>query len=253
MTKILMPIPSTDFDPTETGVPWKILTQNKIQVAFATPNGLAGTADPIMSTGKRLGIWKPILQADKNGRQAFTEMNQSQEFQNPKRWDAIDISEFDGIILAGGHAPGMKEYLESTTIQKLIVDFFERKKLVAAICHGTVVTARSHLPSGKSVLFGKKTTALLRTQELTAWAMTYPWLKDYYRTYPETVQSEVERSLAQAADFISGPTPIRRDSPDDLNPGFCVQDDNYISARWPGDAHQFGVCIVEYFKNLKSN
>ena len=102
--------------------------------------------------------------------------------------------------------------------------------------------------NGKSVLFGRKTTALLQTQELLAWSLTCLWLKDYYRTYPMTVEAEVKLCLASVNDFLSGPTPLFRDSPQKLQHGFVVKDRNYISSRWPGDAHQFA---SEYLKLLQ--
>jgi len=59
----------------------------------------------------------------------------------------------------------------------------------------------------------------------------------------------VTRALARADDFVDVPAdaPQRfrktsglfRDSPDDARPAFVVRDGNYVSARWPGDAHTF--------------
>ena len=37
MKKILIPIPANDFDPTEAAIPWKILSENGINITFATP------------------------------------------------------------------------------------------------------------------------------------------------------------------------------------------------------------------------
>jgi protease I len=76
--------------------------------------------------------------------------------------------------------------------------------------------------------------------ELTAWSLTCAWLGDYYRTYPTTVEDEVTQALAAAGDFVRGPLSSSRDAPGNLAVGFTVRDDNYLSARWPGDAHRFG-------------
>ena len=131
--------------------------------------------------------------------------------------------------------------LEAAELQKLTATFFTKKKPVGAICHGVVLAARSKRKDGKSVLYGKKTTALLKKQEMTAYNLTRVWLGTYYRTYPETtVQDEVTAALASAADFHSGPTPgVTRDAPDKMKRGFTVTDGNYVSARWPGDAYNF--------------
>ena len=75
--------------------------------------------------------------------------------------------------------------------------------------------------------------------ELTAWTLTRLYLGDYFRTYPETVEDEVRASLSAPEDFIRGPISTFRDSPVHLNIGFTVRDGNYLSARWPGDAHRF--------------
>lgn len=54
MAHILFPLPSRDFDPTEVGVTWRVLTAAGHGVSFATPDGKAGAADPIMITGRGL-------------------------------------------------------------------------------------------------------------------------------------------------------------------------------------------------------
>ncbi len=42
----------------------------------------------------------------------------------------------------------------------------------------------------------------------------------------------------------SGPLPLKRDSLEHPEHGFCVRDGNYLSARWPGDAHRFALELV---------
>ncbi|HLY26361.1 MAG TPA: hypothetical protein VKQ72_08475, partial [Aggregatilineales bacterium] len=94
-------------------------------------------------------------------------------------------------------------------------------------------------------LFGKKTTALLKTMELGAWIMTRTWMGSYYRTYPQTVEDEVIGALAAPGDFLRGPLGMARDSLQHLEAGFTVLDGNYLSARWPGDAHRFGTAFAK--------
>jgi protease I len=133
----------------------------------------------------------------------------------------------------------MKPYLESRALQALVAATFEQGKPVGAICHGVVLAARARNADGRSVLHGRRTTALTRQMELTAWALTALWLGRYYRTYTITVQDEVSAALASRDDFIAGPVSTRRDAPANLDAGFTVRDGNYLSARWPGDAHRF--------------
>lgn len=239
MATILMPIPDAGFDPTETGVPWRTLRQRGHHIVFATPNGNIGQADPRIVTGEGLGIFAPVMRADHNGRSAYREMSQSNEYRHPISYCDVQPDRFDGLILPGGHAQGMREFLESSRFQSIVAQFFARNQPVGAICHGVLLAARSYRMDGKSVLYGKKTTALTKFMELTAWALTCLYLGDYYRTYSTTVEDEVRAVLAAQKDFIRGPIPAIRDSPDNLKAGFTVRDGNYLSARWPGDAHRF--------------
>ncbi|MBS0448562.1 MAG: DJ-1/PfpI family protein [Proteobacteria bacterium] len=243
MATILIPIPSTDFDPTETAVPWRVLVDRGHMVRFATPDACPGRADERMLTGRGLGPLKRVLMADVNARKAYAAMIQDSEFTSPLTWEQAGATAYDALLLPGGHAPGMRPYLESKPLQELIVASFDRRALVAAICHGVLLAARARRADGKSVLWGRRTTALLHRMELTAWALTRLWLGDYYRTYPVSVQQEVTSLLADPADFNVGPSGHRRDSLDQLDAGFVLRDDNYLSARWPGDAHRFAVEI----------
>lgn len=235
----MIPIPSTHFDPTEVAIPWKILSDNNINIVFASPDGQKATCDQLMLTGARLGILAGLLKADLNAQDAYSEMEKSSEFSHPLKWSDLADQDYDGLILPGGHDKGMRAYLESHILQNVVAKYFEQKKPVGAICHGVVLAARSKMANGKSVLFGRKTTSLLASQEYLAWILTCIWLKDYYRTYPQTVEAEVKSALASSSDFIQGPMPILRDSNSKLSRGFIVQDQNYLSARWPGDAHCF--------------
>jgi putative intracellular protease/amidase len=58
MSRVLIPLPACGFDPTEAGVAWKVLSERGHEVVFATPDGKPASADPIMVTGKGLGLLK---------------------------------------------------------------------------------------------------------------------------------------------------------------------------------------------------
>ncbi len=242
--RVLLPIPNADFDPTEAAVPWKTLTEAGIDVVVATPDGHSAAADSIVLEGTQLGPLRFLLRADANGRRAYEEFA-SAVCSSPKSYEDIDPNDFDALVLPGGHAPKMRDYLESETLRAIISHFFASDKLVAAICHGVVAAARAKRPDGESVLFGKTSTALTEDMELFAWKLTRRKLGDYYRTYPQTVQDEVTEALGDAGVFLAGPRPFLRDTPKKLGRGFIVTDGNYISARYPGDVHRFSQAIVQ--------
>ena len=239
MSRVLIPLPSSDFDPTEAAVPWRELTRRGHEVRFATPDGTAARADPRMLRGHGLGPWRHFLRADSNGRAAHDAMVASPEFTHPSSYEQVSAEDLDALLLPGGHAPGMRVYLESSRLQELVSAAFARQMPVGAICHGVVLASRARGADGRSVLYGRRTTALTRSLELSAWALTALWLGDYYRTYPITVQEEVTKALAHPDNFQVGPLAMRRDAPGHLERGFAVRDGTYLSARWPGDAHRF--------------
>lgn len=236
-----MPLPAFDFDPSEAAITWQVLKDNGVDVIFATPDGAPAMADPRMLYGTGLAVWRRILMARRDAVDACLSMYADPNFKKPIAYRKVSDKGFDGLVLPGGHAQGMRIYLEAPELQKVTSAFFAKKKPVAAICHGVVLAARSKRKDGKSVLYGRKTTALLKKQELAAYSLTRLWLGTYYRTYPQTtVQDEVTAALASAKDFLTGPVPdIRRDSAENRKPGFTVVDGNYISARWPGDVYSF--------------
>jgi putative intracellular protease/amidase len=203
------------------------------------------------------------LRANKDARNAYRDMLCSPEFQNPSNWAEATLDGIDALLLPGGHrARGMRSYIDSETLHRIVVDAFARDLKVAAICHGVLLAARSVDPAtGHSVLYGRRTTALTWALERTAWRLgriTRFWDRDYYRTYREeagqpsgymSVQSEVTRALQNSSDFcdVERGSPhwrtktsgMARDSVTDSRPAFVVDDGSYVSARWPGDTHTF--------------
>ena len=186
MSTVLIPIPDRDFDPTEVAVSWRVVTRSGHRVIFATESGTPGVADDIMVTGRGLDFWSALpvlgaipliglmLRANKDGRDAYQDMLRSAEYQHPISWSQATLDGIDALLLPGGHrARGMRSYIDSAILQRLVVDAFARGVMVAAICHGVLLAARSVDPAtGRSVLYGRRTTALTWALERTAWRLT---------------------------------------------------------------------------------
>jgi putative intracellular protease/amidase len=285
---VIIAIPNRDFEPSEVAVSWKALKEAGHAVSFTTPDGNRGYADDLMLTGQGLDLWGSIpilkavklvggvLRADRAARDAYAELERDPAFLAPVRYDMVQAGAYGALVLPGGHrAGGMRPYLESPQLAAFVAEFFDAGKPVAAICHGVVAAARARSKTtGRSVLFGRKTTSLTWRQERLAWTINRVvrfWDPNYYRTYVESkgdppgyrsVEAEVTRALEKPEDYRDVPLDApdyrrktggrHRDTPTDARPAFVVRDGNYVSARWPGDVHTFAKTFVDVLAERKA-
>ena len=237
MATVLVPLPDRDFDVTEVAVPWRLLTRAGHRVVFATEEGgAAPAADPLLLTGVLFGR----LGAAPEPKAFYAELTRAPELVAPISWRRLDPAAYDALLLPGGHAPGMRQYLGSDELQRQVAAFWSLGRPVAAICHGVLVLARSRDPrTGRSVLAGVHTTCLPKYMERSAYLLTFWKLGRYYRTYPAYVEDEVRAALDDPdAQLVRGPRVLsRRGTDGDDGPALVVEDGRYLSARWPGDAY----------------
>jgi putative intracellular protease/amidase len=241
--RILIPLPDKDFDVTEVSVPWRVLTDAGHTITFATERGgTAPEADPLLLCGVIpgwLGMFRR-LGADPQARRFYRQLIQAPTFRTPIAWADIEPDAYDGLILPGGHAPGMRQYLEGATLRQKVAQFWSLDRPVGAICHGVIVLVRTLEPStGRSLIASRRTTCLPGYLERSAYYLTAWRLGRYYRTYPAYVEDEVKAALDDPGQFERGPWTLRRGTADNDGPAFVVRDGRYLSARWPGDAYLF--------------
>ncbi len=243
MARVLVPVPDRDFDPTEAAVPWKLLRNAGHDVVFATERGAVPACDPLLVKGVMFGE----LGAKPEPKSFYAEMVASKELRTPITWQSIDPGAYDALLLPGGHAQGMKQYLASELLQSKVATFASSGKPLAAICHGVLVLARAKDPkTGKSVLHGRRTTCLPKYMEKVAYYLTAWKLGRYYRTYDAYVEDEVKSALEDPSHFQRGPlTLIKHGVAESDAAAFVVEDGSYVSARWPGDAYLLGKKLVE--------
>jgi putative intracellular protease/amidase len=124
VARVLFLLPARDFDPSEAAVSWRVLADAGHAVGFATSDGQPAVADDIMVTGRGLDLWSGIpvlrnwpligllLRANRDARDAYAGMIEDPNYVAPQRWDAVDASAFDALLLPGGYrARGMRDYL----------------------------------------------------------------------------------------------------------------------------------------------
>jgi putative intracellular protease/amidase len=110
VTRVLFPLPDRDFDTTEVAVPWHVLRSAGVEVVFATEAGTVAVTDPLVRHGVLFGQ----LGAAADALRLYDRMEVDPAFLAPRRWSDLDVADFDGLWLSGGHAKGMRQYLAST-------------------------------------------------------------------------------------------------------------------------------------------
>jgi len=248
--QIIAPLPDRDFDVTESAVTWKILTQGGVKVHFCTENGHVANCDPLLINGLPFG-----LGAEEYAIRLYEEMAACQEFQNPFKWEEVDFMSYHGVLLVGGHAQGMKQYLESKVLQEKLAEYFPEtlaggRKVLGAICHGTVLLSRVIDPlTGIPVLSNRKTTTLPFYLERAGYFLTFWKLGMYFRTYEKYVEDEVRECLSNPENLLLGPCNWFGDRKSPEKAFVCV-DENYVSARWPGDTPIFAKTFLEILNKV---
>lgn len=230
--QICIPLPNRDFDLTEVAIPWMHFVKQGFHVTFSTKQGIPGVTDPLLISGVIFGQ----LGAKPDAIEAYRKLEKDPHFLNPITYDQIDASQYNALVLPGGHAKGMRPYLENEVLQRKVLDFVRLDKIIGAICHGPIVLARTIDPAtGKSVIYNKRITALPKILERTAYYLTFWKQGKYYRTYPAYVQDEVISQLKEKHQFTQGHSQIKP---------FVVEDGKLITARWPLDAHLFAETLI---------
>lgn len=236
MTKIphvLIPLPDRDFDPTESATPWRVCVERGWKATFATENAAIPEADPRLL----MGFLRGPLGAGPMGLADYKRMIHAPAYRKPICYADIDVDQYDALLLTGGHAPGMRQFLESRVLQEKVVQFFKKGRGVGAICHGLLVLSRAVDPdTGKSVLYDYKITSLTKLLEITGYCSTFWLLGRRFRTYDTYVADEVKAALRDRGQYSSGLIPFPH----------VVVDRNLVTSRyWLFDALPYSLRFAE--------
>ncbi|MEQ1687211.1 MAG: type 1 glutamine amidotransferase domain-containing protein [Sphingopyxis sp.] len=236
MAKTLILLPQTDFDPTEVAVPWAALVEAGHDVVFASETGQAAACDAVTLSGEGLPWAARSMIARPDNAALYERMIASDAFKCPIRWTDAAMADYAAVLFPGGHANGMRPYCESAEVHRIAREAFAGGKIVAAICHGVLPLARATAADGTPLLCGRKTTSLTARMEKLSIFLTKNAMGDHYQTYPLTVEAEARAALGPSGDYQAGPLFPRYATAARRTIGFVVEDGQYISARWPGDA-----------------
>lgn len=229
---ILLPLPDYDFDPTEASIPWSVCHSKGWKVTISTEHGAAAQPD----FNKLKGLLPGILTAGPRAQEAYRLMSQDASYQRPIPYSEIDPEHYHAILLPGGDAPRMRQYLESELLRSKVLLFYKLGKIIGAICHGTLVLARTVDPqTGQSIIYGHKITTVPKGLDKTAYLLDSWFTKRGYIMYSSCVEDEVRGCLKDPADLTFGPgifTP------------YVVSDGLLVTSRTYIDAEKFSDCFA---------
>jgi len=77
---------------------------------------------------------------------------------------AIDASKFDAVVVAGGQGP-MFTFEKADSLQKKFIEFYEKGKITAALCHGVAILRYARLSNGELLAKGKTVTGFANVEE----------------------------------------------------------------------------------------
>lgn len=131
----------------------------------------------------------------------------------------IDVDRFDAIVVAGGQAP-MFTFGAAVELQHKFVQFYERRKIAAALCHGVAILKYAKLSSGEYLAAGKTVTGFANSEEDFAdeavW--NYGMLPRDTHIMPWRIEDEMK---AIGANFVQA----------GMWRGFAVRDGNLITGQ----------------------
>ncbi len=140
--------------------PYNVLTEAGYEVEVFSPNGGKcegdGMSDPRDASG--------YSASDLISMGFINTPKLADLINNTAKASDIDAAKFDAIIVAGGQAP-MFNFETATGLHKKFVEFYEKGKIVCALCHGVAILKYAKLSNGEYLAKGKTVTGFANVEE----------------------------------------------------------------------------------------
>jgi len=146
---------------------------------------------------------------------------------------AIDASKFDAVVVAGGQAP-MFTFGKADSLQKKFIEFYEKGKIAAALCHGVAILRYARLSNGELLAKGKTVTGFANVEEDFAdnavWSMNL--LSRDKHVMPWRIEDELKKL---GANYIQA----------GLWRGFALRDGNLVTGQQNFSGAETAAVIVD--------
>ncbi len=84
--------------------------------------------------------------------------------ENTRPVSAINVANYDAVFLTGGQSP-MYTFIDNEPLHRLVVEFYEKEKVVGIVCHATCILLKAQTSDGKLLVDGKTWTGFADSEE----------------------------------------------------------------------------------------
>ncbi|PPL04336.1 Putative intracellular protease/amidase [Parapedobacter indicus] len=134
--------------------PYYELLDQGYEITLASPQGGQPPIDPISKLTENLTASNRRFNDDPAAQTAFG---------TTRKLDAVNPEEYDALFLPGGHGP-LWDLANDETCARIILDFYNSGKPVAAVCHGPAALIKA-VELQPELLNGKRVTAFSNAEE----------------------------------------------------------------------------------------
>lgn len=145
----------TGFWIEEFAAPYYILKDKGVEITLASPKGGQAPIDPKSN--------EPDFQTPATVR--FNEDKETQEvLSNTVKLNSVNQDDYDAVFYPGGHGP-LWDLAEDKNSIRLIENFYNNNKPVAAVCHAPAIFKHTKNTDGTSLVNEKKVTGFTNGEE----------------------------------------------------------------------------------------
>jgi len=204
--------------------PHQVFTEAGYDITIATPGGVTPTVDQISLRPEFNGNDQANVDAQ---RKYIADLGDA--LAKPARLEDMNPADFDAVYVSGGHGP-MEDLADNADIGRIYAAMYpDKRKVVAADCHGVDALLPARNADGSWVFAGKRMTGFTNEEETQfGFGDKAIWLLE-------------TRLRENGADFRGGPafTPT------------VVIDGNLITGQNPASAEPSAEAVVKYLADAK--
>jgi putative intracellular protease/amidase len=138
---------------------YKLFLEKGYDVTIASPKGGKVEVDSLSDPRDPSGYSKDVISLQ------FLQDKEFNAFlENTKKVSDLAVNDFDAIVVVGGQGP-MFTFKAETGLQDTFLEFYNKGKISAALCHGTSLLLYLKNKDNKPIIQGKKMTGFTNEEE----------------------------------------------------------------------------------------